>query len=246
MPHPLLTYAAPSWTGAAIRRTAAAFIGRLHALRPDTACHSGTGRAARAQGEPSRAWALDLPQKDAPAFRHLAHVETRPATLHRGVQVSTSNRCDPLREDCFYKIECPGPKIGSWVNFARCTGEVGCRPREGVRWRVLEASGRSPAGHRRTVIRGDRSTDAAKIVACGGTEAREVRCAVGGTTEVNAVSAQMPYDALLDTAEVLRNQAERCRRLARYTIDAEVVRRLLDLAHEFELRAGAAEDRVRE
>lgn len=46
-------------------------------------------------------------------------------------------------------------------------------------------------------------------------------------------------DLLLNTADMLRMQAERCRRLARYTIEAEVVRRLLDLADEFELRAEA-------
>ena len=45
-------------------------------------------------------------------------------------------------------------------------------------------------------------------------------------------------DALLDTPQELREQAERCRWLARRTIDAEVVRRLLGMADEFEARAG--------
>jgi hypothetical protein len=53
-------------------------------------------------------------------------------------------------------------------------------------------------------------------------------------------------DVLLDTADMLREQAERCRRLAQYTLEAEVVQRLLDLAVEFEIRAEPAKDRVRQ
>ena len=48
-----------------------------------------------------------------------------------------------------------------------------------------------------------------------------------------------------ETAETLRDQALRCRRLARYTVDFDVVRRLLDLAREFEERAKAAEEQAR-
>jgi hypothetical protein len=51
-------------------------------------------------------------------------------------------------------------------------------------------------------------------------------------------------DLLLDTADDLREQAASCRRLARQTIDPEVVRRLLDYAKELDLRAEAAEDRA--
>jgi hypothetical protein len=46
-----------------------------------------------------------------------------------------------------------------------------------------------------------------------------------------------------NTAQSLRDKAERCRRLARATIDATVAGRLLDLAVEFEERAAAAEGR---
>ena len=49
---------------------------------------------------------------------------------------------------------------------------------------------------------------------------------------------------LAETAEMLRAQAERCRRLARGTLDYEVIRRLLDLAEEFEDRATALEGHV--
>jgi len=41
------------------------------------------------------------------------------------------------------------------------------------------------------------------------------------------------------TAETLRAQAERCRRLASGITDYEVTRRLLELAEEFEGRAAA-------
>jgi hypothetical protein len=47
-----------------------------------------------------------------------------------------------------------------------------------------------------------------------------------------------------ERAEMLREQADRCRRFAKQTIDFDVIRRLLDLAREFEERAGAAEQRV--
>jgi hypothetical protein len=47
----------------------------------------------------------------------------------------------------------------------------------------------------------------------------------------------------LNAAEILHDKAERCRRLARATIDATVARRLLDLAAEFEEQAAAAEGR---
>ena len=40
------------------------------------------------------------------------------------------------------------------------------------------------------------------------------------------------------TPAKLREQAERCRRLAKHSIDAEVVRTLLDMADELEGRAG--------
>ena len=40
-----------------------------------------------------------------------------------------------------------------------------------------------------------------------------------------------------ETAELSREKAERCRWLARQTIDHEVVRRLLDLADELDVRA---------
>ena len=49
---------------------------------------------------------------------------------------------------------------------------------------------------------------------------------------------------LAETAEMLRAQAERCRRLARGTLDYTVIRRLLDLAAEFEDRAAELEEHV--
>jgi hypothetical protein len=49
---------------------------------------------------------------------------------------------------------------------------------------------------------------------------------------------------LAETAEMLRAQAERCRRLARGTLDYAVIRRLLDLAEEFENRAAELEEHV--
>jgi hypothetical protein len=45
-----------------------------------------------------------------------------------------------------------------------------------------------------------------------------------------------------NTAQSLRDKAERCRRLARATIDATVAGRLLDLAAEFEEQAAAVEE----
>jgi hypothetical protein len=47
------------------------------------------------------------------------------------------------------------------------------------------------------------------------------------------------------TAEMLREKAERCRRLARAVTDAEVSRRLFELATEFDERAAAEEARSR-
>jgi hypothetical protein len=52
----------------------------------------------------------------------------------------------------------------------------------------------------------------------------------------------MPEQA--DTAEMLRAQGERCRRLASGILDYEVARRLLDLAEEFEDRAAELEEHV--
>lgn len=45
------------------------------------------------------------------------------------------------------------------------------------------------------------------------------------------------------SSQMLREQAERCRRLAKATTDATVSRKLLELAKEFEERAKAEEDR---
>jgi hypothetical protein len=47
------------------------------------------------------------------------------------------------------------------------------------------------------------------------------------------------------TAQVLREQAARCRRLADAIWDTEVERRLLELASEFDARAVAEEERER-
>jgi hypothetical protein len=49
----------------------------------------------------------------------------------------------------------------------------------------------------------------------------------------------MTYNA--ETAEILRDQAERCRRLAKDITDFDAIRRLLALAREFEERAEPAE-----
>jgi hypothetical protein len=43
------------------------------------------------------------------------------------------------------------------------------------------------------------------------------------------------------TAQLLREKAERCRRLARQITDIEVAKKLLDLAQEFEQQAASAE-----
>ena len=48
-----------------------------------------------------------------------------------------------------------------------------------------------------------------------------------------------------NTAQMLREKAERCRRLAEATTDDEVRRRLLDLAKEFEEEAAVEEARSR-
>jgi hypothetical protein len=45
-------------------------------------------------------------------------------------------------------------------------------------------------------------------------------------------------------SQVLREQAERCRRLARATIDTAVARKLLELAAEFEEQAKAEQSRA--
>ena len=47
------------------------------------------------------------------------------------------------------------------------------------------------------------------------------------------------------TTQMLREKAERCRRLAGAVTDAEVSRRLLDLANEFDARAATEEARSR-
>ena len=57
------------------------------------------------------------------------------------------------------------------------------------------------------------------------------------------VTAYVP--AAPKRSQMLREQAERCRRLARATTDAAVSRRLLELAVEFEERAEAEERRSR-
>ena len=44
-------------------------------------------------------------------------------------------------------------------------------------------------------------------------------------------------DGTRDKAEALREQALRCRRLARHTTDREVARKLLEIAEEFDQRA---------
>jgi len=59
---------------------------------------------------------------------------------------------------------------------------------------------------------------------------------------VPAVTAHVP-DA--PRSQMLREQAERCRRLAAHTTDAAVSRRLLELAAEFEEQAKAEERRSR-
>lgn len=43
------------------------------------------------------------------------------------------------------------------------------------------------------------------------------------------------------TAQLLREKAERCRRLARQITDTEVARKLLELANDFDQQAAAAE-----
>jgi hypothetical protein len=46
-------------------------------------------------------------------------------------------------------------------------------------------------------------------------------------------------------SDILRSQADRCRRLARWTVDLKVVQTLLDLAREYDERARMAEQRMR-
>jgi hypothetical protein len=50
-------------------------------------------------------------------------------------------------------------------------------------------------------------------------------------------------DVVHQTADILREQAARCRRLAQGVTDREVSRRLRELADEFDERAAAAEAR---
>ena len=45
------------------------------------------------------------------------------------------------------------------------------------------------------------------------------------------------------TAGMLREQAERCRRLAEATTDREIAERLLELAREFEAEAAALDEK---
>jgi hypothetical protein len=52
-------------------------------------------------------------------------------------------------------------------------------------------------------------------------------------------------DVVHQTADILREQAARCRRLAQGVTDREVSRRLRELADEFDERAAAAEARER-
>ena len=53
-------------------------------------------------------------------------------------------------------------------------------------------------------------------------------------------------DLLLDTADNLRERAQRCRLLAQQTIDPKVVSKLLHLADELDVRAEAAERQAEE
>jgi hypothetical protein len=48
-------------------------------------------------------------------------------------------------------------------------------------------------------------------------------------------------DDIRGQVESLREQATRCRRLARFTTDREIARRLLELAQDFEQRASELE-----
>jgi len=48
------------------------------------------------------------------------------------------------------------------------------------------------------------------------------------------------------TAVMLREQAERCRRLAQATTDREIAERLLELAREFDAEATALEEKPAE
>jgi hypothetical protein len=52
-------------------------------------------------------------------------------------------------------------------------------------------------------------------------------------------------DVVHQTADILREQAARCRRLAQGVTDREVSRRLRELADEFDERAATAEARER-
>jgi hypothetical protein len=53
-------------------------------------------------------------------------------------------------------------------------------------------------------------------------------------------------DGIRRQARFLREQAERCRRLANATTDADASRRLLELAREFEEQATKAEEENRD
>lgn len=56
------------------------------------------------------------------------------------------------------------------------------------------------------------------------------------------VAPGMEGDKNIGTAEMLREQAERCRRLAEATTDREIAEKLMELAREFDAQANSLED----
>src|ERR1700726_3372106 len=91
--------------------------------------------------------------------------------------------------------------------------------------------------HSRQRSRGSKSRGVATLPRRGGVT-EWIRCTRPGVTAVGMPDARK-------TTEMLRQQAERCRRLAGAVTDAEVSPRLWDLANEFDARAAAEEERSR-
>lgn len=82
--------------------------------------------------------------------------------------------------------------------------------------------------------------------ATGGTALRPERSTADCMTREGARPAGRGPRDMTETAEYLREQARRCRRLAKSVITADVVKTLTGMAEEYESRADRLEAEARE
>jgi hypothetical protein len=130
-----------------------------------------------------------------------------------------------------------GPLVGGRPRCARGTINVGTYIERFNAAHLIDTTAFPRVSHSRQHSRGSKSRGVATLPRRGGVT-EWIRCTRPGVTAVGMPDARK-------TTEMLRQQAERCRRLAGAVTDAEVSRRLLDLANEFDARAAAEEARSR-